>query len=446
MNAPSTLPARLDGALLHIAIAIQSGNVFETADSLWEFARGKQRGNLARLPMGKRRRLVAPEKLETALKTGLHSIRPLLYPELMGDPMQAPRYVGKLCEDAMQLHQIGGVPIPFLLGNGTFCTIQDLTESGVISDDLSLIEFGGFDFTQGALLSSAYWAQVLEPDTLALVADAKSMMAEQSISLDRCEDFSQRVCVWGGRPGIFQKLKKRSKVPHLQQWFSYAATKDNPREVMTRGIDIPEMGVSFASKHLRFIDPCRYATFDSLLALAVGLPLNPEGYSEFLCRLKTIKDKHRLEDDIATIEMGIFSLIRPFFDAANLQPRTKESAVQDNMFRSISPSSLDLEFERLGAFSSSVTLYRRTGLPHIYGFANRLNHQDRRPMCLMLMLAEVPAQSFPTFQPELFSVNHPALRPMYALEYLIWWLKTHLGQHVLAFSIDPARHSLLDVI
>jgi hypothetical protein len=441
----------MDGALLHIAIAMQSGNLFESPEEFFNFVRGQYRGNLARLTAAEQRKLVAPYKLETVSKASFHSICPLLYAEMMGDQFEEPHNVGQLCKGVMQSRQISGAPFPFALGNGTFCTIHDLTQDGEIRDGVALIKFCDFDFTRSALLSSAYWAHILEPLTLELIAQGKCLAGGPTSPDQQYEDFSRRICLWGGRAGIFNKLRDRGQLPQLHQWLAFAAKTDNPREAITSGIAIPELGVSFASKHLRFVDPARYATFDSLLAQATELPLDPEGYVEFLGRLKVLKEENGLDDDIATLEMGLFSLIRPYFDAENLRPRTKDSAKSDDTPGSISPEAIAREFEYLGDFSSSIALYRRRGLPHIYGLAieaiDRSGHSahGRHRLNLVLMLHEVPGQRHPVFEPELFSVNHRALRPNYALEYLKWWMNAHLGQHVLPFTTDPSEHPLLDI-
>jgi hypothetical protein len=353
----------MDGALLHVAIAMQSGNVFSSPEVFWNFVRGRHRGNLARLTAAEQRSLVAPFKLETVSKTSFHSVCPLLYAETMGDQFLVPLNVGHLCQSVVRSRQISGAPFPFALGNGTFCTIHDITQAGQLRGDVALIEFCDFYFTRSALLSAAYWAQILEPLTFELIAQGESLAGNPSSPAQQYDDFSRQVCLWGGRAGIFNKLRDRGHLPKLHQWLAFAAETDDAYEAISRGVAIPELGVSFASKHLRFVNPARYATFDSLLAQAAGLPLDPQGYVEFLGRLQVLKEVNGLDDDIATLEMGLFSLIRPYFDAENLRPSTKDSARSDNMFASISPEAIAREFEYLGNFSGSIALYKKEGCP-----------------------------------------------------------------------------------
>jgi hypothetical protein len=436
------LSAQIEGAFLHMAIALQNGTVFQSPSELWEFVRGQCRGNLANLTATEKRRLVTPYKLETVSKTALHSIRPMLHAETLGEAFMVPQNVGELCENAARSRQITGAPFPIALGNGTFCTIHDLTQNGEIRDGVSLIRYCEFDFTRGALLCAAYWSHILEPLTLELIADGKSCVGNQATSIQQYYEFSRRVCLWGGRAGIYNKMESAGQLSKLHQWLAFSAKTNDALDAVTKGIAIAGLGVSFASKHLRFVDPARYATFDSLLAQATGLPLNPDGYVRFLDDLNALKANNGLNEDLATIEMGLFSLIRPYFDAENLRPRTKESAKSDNIFTSISPEAISRDFEYLGNFSSSIALYRRRGLPHIYGFATQPieypGHPERgrHRLNLVLMLREVPEHRHSVFEPELFSVNHLALRPRYALEYLTWWMNANLGQQVLPFATD----------
>lgn len=351
---------------------------------------------------------------------------------------------GQAIAETVSTQTVGTVAFPFYLGNGLFVTIHDLDEEGRFTFKEAPVQFGDFYATKQALLSSAYWAHVLETHTAILLREGADLRTASAIDPKLAWSFSERVCVWGGRAGVAVKLKRRAQEnPAIEKqfltWLKNASQSDDLTALMAEGVAIPEVGVSFASKHLRFIDPTQHATFDALLAQVVGMELNPEYYAEFVGLLDGIREQHQLVDDVATLEMGFFALIRFFVDANALSITGNKLATEPPEFASVSPAALEREFIKLDEFSPSITLYRRKNLPHIYGFSKLIEQRHakdlpRYPMVLMLALREGDARGLMVYQPDMFSVNHGALRTEHALDYLTWWMYNRHRLYVVPFS------------
>lgn len=62
MIKPKTIPGYIDGGLLHVAVAIQSGNLFTNPKELYDFACGSSKANLRNLSKAQRGRLVGLEQ------------------------------------------------------------------------------------------------------------------------------------------------------------------------------------------------------------------------------------------------------------------------------------------------------------------------------------------------------------------------------------------------
>jgi hypothetical protein len=62
-----------------------------------------------------------------------------------------------------------------------------------------------------------------------------------------------------------------------------------PGEAIEYGIAIKGLAVSFASKHLRMMQPHRFAVLDEGIENGAGLAANPFGYRLVLAMLETFK-------------------------------------------------------------------------------------------------------------------------------------------------------------
>lgn len=103
----------------------------------------------------------------------------------------------------------------------------------------------------------------------------------------RLDSFIQRVCLWGNYAGIAGRILKKNTPEDRISAFSvacHALGQDNEAAALTALNGLRDLGTpSFASKHLRFLDPRRCGVLDSVLCEALEYCADPVGYSQF-CR------------------------------------------------------------------------------------------------------------------------------------------------------------------
>ena len=128
--------------------------------------------------------------------------------------------------------------------------------------------------------------------------------------------FSKKVCAWAAPRGrqVWRMLNKYNKDDlgkQLCAWFKIAIKTDDAETALAPGLDIKGLRVSFASKHLRMLQPERFATLDSILSRELGFALKAAEYPHFLHELQAFRCHYRLlEYNIGTLETGIFLLIK----------------------------------------------------------------------------------------------------------------------------------------
>jgi hypothetical protein len=106
----------------------------------------------------------------------------------------------------------------------------------------------------------------------------------------------------------------------LRDAFLTALKKTSPHDTMAYLLseemrkDLKGLNVSFLSKHLRMLQPERFATLDSVLEKSTGFAMNPTGYQIFMNSLdEQIGTAKRLSGKsfhIADFEAAIFLLSR----------------------------------------------------------------------------------------------------------------------------------------
>lgn len=127
--------------------------------------------------------------------------------------------------------------------------------------------------------------------------------------------FSKAVCDWaltGGR--VWGNLKRHHGNrlgTKLRNWFKVVLATDDVGKALKRGRKIKGLDVSFASKHLRMLQPDRFAVLDSVLSRELGFALNKAGYAFFLRELQAFRQCYDLQEyTIGTLESGLFKIIR----------------------------------------------------------------------------------------------------------------------------------------
>lgn len=143
-------------------------------------------------------------------------------------------------------------------------------------------------------------------------------------SPEAAQHFSHAVCDWARGPGrrIWAHLVKdnggklASNLATALRQANAAKTAGGAIEPLIDKSIIKGLGVSFASKHLRMLDPTRFAVLDSVLSDRLGYALNPNGYSLFmreirraLAELQSI-DAGFKEMSVAELERAVFVCVR----------------------------------------------------------------------------------------------------------------------------------------
>src|SRR5690606_8551236 len=109
-------------------------------------------------------------------------------------------------------------------------------------------------------------------------------------------EFSREVCAWGKGArvwGNLQRFHSREKLgKEISAWLRAVGVASKPSEAIAPGTDIMGLGVSFASKHLRLLDPERFATLDEVISMGLGYALNSAGYNLWLHDLESLKTQH----------------------------------------------------------------------------------------------------------------------------------------------------------
>ncbi|HUW26051.1 MAG TPA: hypothetical protein VMW07_05940 [Gallionella sp.] len=201
--------------------------------------------------------------------------------------------------------------LPYLCSDGVMRTVQDL------KDQPPSLDFCGFKFTLSALNAAIVLAQL--EDVTTRKVEQFGIELRTNLNPEQAFNFSKQVCKWGGGQRVWANLIRRNDGQDrlgriLNDWFSAVINKNDDEVAISLGIEIKGLGVSFASKHLRMIFPDRYAVLDEVLSLGLGFALNTKGYLFFLRSLRQfqteLRDYHSIRFSVASIESGIFMLIR----------------------------------------------------------------------------------------------------------------------------------------
>lgn len=212
---------------------------------------------------------------------------------------------------------------PFVMGERLFVTIDDFDMTGsepMFRGHASIISMANMNFTRRALDCAISRFIADDDDNLTLLLELTGANLDCSDAAAVREFSYQVVERWGRSGRVWGNLKrfhgKDGIGVVIGEWL--AACRDaSILEAITGGIAIKGLGVSFASKHLRFLDPDRFATLDDVLCKGLGYALNPAGYSLMLQDLARLRDEHALPYRVADIESGLFVLIRQVVRGTN---------------------------------------------------------------------------------------------------------------------------------
>lgn len=204
--------------------------------------------------------------------------------------------------------------LPLLCADEVMRTAHDI-DMATGTFHTEIIDFGVFRFSYAAL-ESAIHLQLLEFNTKETELFGESLGL--SLTEKQVEEFSERVCLWGGGARVWANIKRRNPGTLSRQliaWLKIARKDGVSDEVaLAGGTAIPGLAVSFASKHLRMLRPDRFAVLDAVLSDGLGFALNPKGYKLFMHFLRTLREElHQSRGfpyNVATLEAGLFLLVR----------------------------------------------------------------------------------------------------------------------------------------
>lgn len=153
----------------------------------------------------------------------------------------------------------------------------------------------------------------------AAIAAGQQLLASPT-SAKLADKFSQLVCKWGRGDRVYANLR-RHHGPHFGRTMAkalhQAASADDDEGAIAPLIEIKGLSTSFASKHLRLLDPTLYGTLDSRLRDGLGFALNAPGYAFFMRELRAFASVLRevapsmmKNVPIAMLEQSIFEIVR----------------------------------------------------------------------------------------------------------------------------------------
>lgn len=216
-------------------------------------------------------------------------------------------------------------PFPFTTGQGVMATVRDTGHAPA-----QVYELAQFSFTASAFQSALHWVQIEDAKT-DINTQALEVLGQRIVEGTEGDvyEFSRQVCQWGRGERVWGNLERhytRSALTDaLRQWVAQVAQAHNPAEAVQGGIAIKGLGVSFASKHLRFLAPSRYAVLDAVLSDGLGYALNPAGYGLFMHALSVFKRQYNLPHSLAHIEWALFGLVRQSVRSQHFSDSTSSS-------------------------------------------------------------------------------------------------------------------------
>lgn len=220
-----------------------------------------------------------------------------------------------ICEAGALGYRAAGT-LPFLAADNVMRTLRDFDETGIKSR--VDYDFCSFRFSRSSFDSALYLFRNEEPTT----GSSSKTPAVEILGGRDCNGrnsrsalkFSKKVCEWGRDMRVWRRLQELNPGATLGQrlrdWFHFVRTAKDVGAALEMGMAIPGLHVSFASKHLRMINPRKYVVLDSILSSGLGFALNTRGYEFFLRSLKQFKKDNNIKNNLATTEAALFMLVR----------------------------------------------------------------------------------------------------------------------------------------
>lgn len=176
--------------------------------------------------------------------------------------------------------------------------------------------------TRFPALFAAHWQT--DPSTKSVELYAREFVRDD-MPANRIWGFVRMVCGWGGDRYVGQRIidqnggSTRLIRARFREGLRYLNEGETANAIASMD-DVPGLGISYGSKHLKFLNPQLAVVLDSKISSAFGYPLNSEGYAEFVGRCaaiattlnekgppccRTRSGRWRISD----VEMAIFKLL-----------------------------------------------------------------------------------------------------------------------------------------
>jgi len=181
------------------------------------------------------------------------------------------------------------------------------------------LTIGNFHVSLDRLLWSL---EVWKKESTVEIESAAKEFMQGEFQQSKVIKFTSSVCTWGRIQRIYPNIIRGnngefpSEVLTAALRTAYHSSRD---DIAIEAVEsITGFGISSASKHLRFIDPNRFAVLDSRYNETLGFSLNPAGYSFFLkelrllaLNLRKMKPKQFGSLTLADIENVLFFSVQP---------------------------------------------------------------------------------------------------------------------------------------
>jgi hypothetical protein len=208
--------------------------------------------------------------------------------------------------------------VPFFSSEEVFMNVLDIKEMS------TKYSFSTLEFTENVFLNTMSLLVLEGNETVKMEEFGSELYLKKKVTKEEAIEFCRRVCEWGRQDRVFSNIKRHNPNNYgdiLSDWFNYALKNKNPslkeiRDIALMGDNIKGLGMSFASKHLRMLNPKVFPVLDDVLAKGLGFMLNEHGYALFINYIHEFKTKNKNLFDkdlnVAEIEMILFLLTRQF--------------------------------------------------------------------------------------------------------------------------------------
>ena len=148
-------------------------------------------------------------------------------------------------------------------------------------------------------------------------------LVRRKFAEDLTKEFIGKVCDWGGSR-VKGKVLGKNKPKELSEAMRKAhdlLNKNRLKDALISLSNLYGLGVSYASKHLRFLSPNKCVILDKIISDRPGYPQTPCGYELFVqdCRklLKLVDDANivRMDNEkfrVSDIETAIYNILKPW--------------------------------------------------------------------------------------------------------------------------------------